>query len=110
MWNARTDWFHSAGEWVLLFAYFVTGIRHLAGLFAGMSRLEYRTYALFSYAGAVMWVALFLGLGYALGDRWESALNFVHHYTYLALLIGAILAGIAYLVKRRLRRSTEPVD
>lgn len=99
------DWFHRSGEWVLVFGYFVTGIRHLSGLLAGMTRLEYRTFALFAYAGAIIWVSLFLGVGYELGDRWESAMHFIHRYTYLALLIGAIALGTAYLIKRRFRRS-----
>lgn len=99
------NWFQTTGEWILLFAYFVTGIRHLAGLFAGMSRLEYRTFALFAYLGGTLWVTVFLSLGYILGDRWESAMAFVHHYTYIALLAAAIGLGVAYLVKRRFRKS-----
>lgn len=99
-------WFRDTGEWILLFGYFVTGLRHLAGLLAGMSRLDYRRFSFFAYPGAALWTGLFLGLGYALGDRWESAIGFIHRYTYLAIIVGAFIAGLAYLVKRRLRKRT----
>jgi membrane protein DedA with SNARE-associated domain len=101
-------WFQKTGEWILTFGYFVPGVRHFTALVAGMSRLEYRTFALFAYPGAFLWVGTFMGLGYFLGDNWESAMLLVHQYTYLAITLGALIAGLAYLVKRRLRKSSSP--
>jgi membrane protein DedA with SNARE-associated domain len=98
-------WFASKGEWLLTFGYFIPGVRHFTALVAGMSGLEYRKFALFAYSGAVLWVGVFFGLGYFLGDRWEGTIDFIHHYTWLAIGIAAVAFGIAYLVRRRIRKS-----
>lgn len=61
-------WYRRYGKWVLVFGYFVPGVRHVTGLVAGMGMLEYRQFACFAYSGAVLWVSTFLLLGYFVGD------------------------------------------
>ena len=57
-------WFAKAGKWLLLFGYFLPGMRHLTGISAGAAYLRYRSFALFAYTGAVLWSLTFLSLGY----------------------------------------------
>ena len=54
------DWFHHFGRWALLFGYFIPGVRHVTGIVAGSIVLEYRSFALFAYAGAILWTLTFL--------------------------------------------------
>ncbi len=89
-------WYGRTGEWLLTFGYFIPGVRHFTALVAGMSRLDYRIFALFAYAGAAIWVATFLAVGYIVGDNWQLAIALVHRYTTFAVLalIAAILLGL----------------
>jgi membrane protein DedA with SNARE-associated domain len=64
------DWFHRFGKWTLMIGYFVPGIRHFTGITAGMANLEMRSFMLYAYTGAIVWVSTFLSLGYFLGDYW----------------------------------------
>jgi membrane protein DedA with SNARE-associated domain len=98
-------WFQRIGDWLLTFGYFIPGVRHFTALVAGMSGLEYRTFALFAYSGAAIWVATFLSLGYFVGEKWRAALELVHRYTLGFTVILVVLAGIVWWIRKRQRRS-----
>lgn len=92
--------FHRIGAWLLTIGYFVPGLRHFTALVAGMSHLRYRTFALFAYAGAALWVSTFLTLGYLFGESWEHTSATVHRYTLIATAVGAVIAAIVWLIRR----------
>src|SRR5215475_5695739 len=94
--------FDRAGHWGLTFGYFVPGVRHFTAYAAGMSNMDYRHFALFAYAGSILWVSTFLSLGYFLGDRWKAVEENIHHYLVLATIV-AVIAAIVWLVWRKLR-------
>jgi len=91
-------WFARAGHWALTFGYFVPGVRHVTAYAAGMSEVEPPLFALFAYSGGVAWVATFIGLGYFLGDRWQSVQKNVDRYVLGGSIAAAvlILAGLAW--------------
>lgn len=66
------SWFSRFGKWTLMIGYFVPGVRHFTGFTAGMTLLPYRTFAIFAYTGALVWVTSFLSLGYFFGEYWVS--------------------------------------
>jgi membrane protein DedA with SNARE-associated domain len=88
-------WFQRIGEWLLMVGYFVPGVRHFTALVAGMSRLECRTFALFAYSGAAIWVSTFLSLGYFVGENWKAAMSLVQRYT---LAFAAVVVAAAALI------------
>jgi membrane protein DedA with SNARE-associated domain len=95
-------WFDRVGHWGLTFGYFVPGVRHFTAYAAGMSEVGPRTFALFAYSGAVLWVTTFLTLGYFLGERWEAVEKDIHHYVVYLTIGAAVMIG-AYLLWRRRR-------
>ena len=95
-------WFARVGHWGLTFGYFVPGLRHLSAFAAGMSAVELPQFALFAYSGGCLWVATFLGLGYFLGDRWESVEKNIEHY-FAVVAISLVILVAAYFLWRSLR-------
>ena len=96
-------WFSRWGHWTLTIGYFIPGIRHVIAIVAGSSGLEYRTFALFAYAGALFWSGLFICAGYYLGNSWQA---FPETMTTIALwILGAAIAGAsAYGLSRAWRK------
>jgi membrane protein DedA with SNARE-associated domain len=91
------SWFDRIGHWALTIGYFIPGVRHFTAYAAGISELSPKSFAIYAYSGALIWVSTFLSLGYFLGDRWKAVEANIHQY----LLYGAIACGvavIAYLV------------
>jgi membrane protein DedA with SNARE-associated domain len=93
-------WFARVGHWSLTLGYFVAGVRHLTAFSAGMSRVEYPQFALFAYSGGILWVSTFIGVGYFLGDRWESVQQNISHYILDAALLAVLLLAV-FLVWRK---------
>lgn len=61
-------WFERYGKWTLPIGYFIPGIRHFTGFASGMTVMDFRQFALFAYTGAIIWVSLFLSIGYYSGQ------------------------------------------
>lgn len=98
-------WFQRTGEWLLAFGYFVPGVRHFTALMAGASGLEFSIFAGFAWAGAAVWVAFFLTLGYFVGENWQRALVLVHQYTLVAVMLAIVILLIAWWLRRKLLKS-----
>jgi membrane protein DedA with SNARE-associated domain len=97
------DWFDRIGHWALMIGYFIPGVRHFTAIVAGTSKLEYRSFALFAYSGAAMWVATFVFIGYHFGKHFEEILALVEHHLKLAsMVLGAAI--VAYFLFRYLRK------
>ena len=99
-------WFERRGRWTLLVGYFIPGVRHLTGYVAGASELSYVNFALFAYTGAFCWAAVFITLGYVLGEEWDRVIGSLHQVTLLvAAVVAACIAayaGFLYFRRKRL--------
>lgn len=99
------NWFEHYGKWSLSFGYFIPGIRHFTGIAAGVTELGYKEFALFAYCGAIVWVSLFLAVGYFLGDYWTPLYEIMDENLTL-LIIAATGLVLAYLIVRSLRKKS----
>jgi membrane protein DedA with SNARE-associated domain len=99
-------WFERRGRWTLLVGYFIPGVRHLTGYVAGVSELSYVNFAVFAYTGALCWAAVFITLGYVLGEQWDRVIASLHQTTLLVAAVGAAgvvaYAGFLYFRRKRL--------
>lgn len=101
------NWFEHYGKWTLLIGYFIPGVRHFTGLIAGATSLDFRQFALFAYTGALLWVSLFLSIGYFFGHIAFSIYEKIeftadHVIVGVIILLALIAMGIgAYYTLRR---------
>lgn len=105
--NGVHKWFDRVGHWALFIGYYIAGVRHFSAILAGTSKLEYRTFALYAYSGAFVWVCTFLSIGYYFGEHWKEASELVHK-NLLWISLAAITAAVAYYVYRRRRPRNTP--
>jgi membrane protein DedA with SNARE-associated domain len=103
------SWFERRGRWTLLVGYFIPGVRHLTGYVAGVSELSFPNFALFAYCGAFCWAAIFITVGYVLGEEATQVMQSLHETTVvfigLAILGVLLYVGIRYLRRSRLSRA-----
>ena len=92
-------WFNRAGHWALMIGYFVPGVRHFTAIVAGTSRLEFRSFALFAYGGAILWVSTFVFIGYHFGPEFRKILAPVERNLKIASVVAGVLLG-CYLLWR----------
>ncbi|WP_377866712.1 DedA family protein [Bacillus sp. R86525] len=70
--NLTKMWFDKYGYFLIFIAFFIPGVRHFTGYFAGIINLPFRRFAMTIYAGALFWVSFFLIGGYWLGENLEN--------------------------------------
>jgi undecaprenyl-diphosphatase len=91
--------FSRHGPKAVFFGRFVGVLRTYAALFAGVSRMPYRTFTLFNALGGVTWAVLFGGIGYLFGQNLDAVERVVRAVGW-ALLIGIGLVVATLLVWR----------
>ena len=96
------SWYERFGKWLLLFGYFIAGVRHLTAFTAGTTRLRLPVFALFAYTGAFLWSVTFISLGYFLGDHWTLVSKHLNVEIWLAV---AVIVGLTILFFVRQRKS-----
>ncbi|UAL30758.1 DedA family protein [Nocardioides rotundus] len=94
-------WFARHGRMAVLFGRMVPGIRSLISIPAGVDRMPLGTFLLWTTIGSLVWNALLISGGYALGAQW----GLVDQYVGTASKVVYVLIAIALVVfvARRLR-------
>ncbi len=95
-------WFEGYGEWLFLFGYFIPGVRHLTAIIAGSTDTKYSKFALFAYAGGLIWSITFVTIGFTFGKRWSLIIEEIHKHILIAVLIILILLIIYLILKNKL--------
>src|SRR5919199_2823784 len=99
---ARSEMFFTRyGAVTILFARFALGLRTWASILAGMARMPFWTFQLYSTMGAVAWAVVIGIVGYYLGSNWALVQTLAHDLGLggLAALAVVILAFV--LLRRR---------
>ncbi|KEO83169.1 VTT domain-containing protein [Tumebacillus flagellatus] len=100
-----SQWFARYGNKMLIVGYFIPGVRHITGYFAGVTRIPFRKFALHAYTGAFLFTGTFISLGKVLGPKWDE----FHHSIKKYLIIGGIIAAAAVVVVYLYRRYREQI-
>jgi membrane protein DedA with SNARE-associated domain len=95
-----SDWFSKHGNKLLIVAYFIPGVRHITGYFSGITRLPFRTFALFAYSGSFLWVTVFITLGKLLGPQWEQFHSSIKKYLIIGGIVAAVILILIYIYKK----------
>ncbi|TBL72472.1 DedA family protein [Paenibacillus thalictri] len=91
------------GNTMLLFSFFIPGIRQFIGYFIGMIRVPFRAVVIYAYLGTLIWVTAFFAIGYVFGEQWQSVFLLVETYLkYLFIGLGCVLVGL-FLVRWLIR-------
>ncbi|MDX6574014.1 MAG: hypothetical protein QOC86_3170, partial [Gaiellales bacterium] len=99
-------WFERHGEIAVLVGRCVPIVRTFISLPAGVARMPFWRFTLFTVAGSIPWVLALALIGEAVGDNWE---DWRHKLGYLDYVVAAaIVVGVVYLIVKRRRRDSGP--
>jgi membrane protein DedA with SNARE-associated domain/membrane-associated phospholipid phosphatase len=102
---AAERFFERYGNRAIVFARFISGVRVFAAIFAGISRMRWRTFVLYNATGALLWATAVSLLGYFFGNSWQL----VEHWVGRAglFIAGIVIVGAAIAILARWRREVE---
>ena len=83
---------------------FAPGVRYLLPLLYGFSRLPFKTFAIFAYSGAFVWVSIIFVLGYLFGDKMDIVMKYNKEF-WLVILAFAIIFFIYSLRRKKIKNA-----
>jgi membrane protein DedA with SNARE-associated domain len=89
------------GAGVIFVSRFIAGLRVIAGPLAGVLRMHWRTFAIFNFLGALLWVSVISGIGYLFGRHWEKLLQIMKNVNVLVFVVAGIVIAILWWQRRR---------
>jgi membrane protein DedA with SNARE-associated domain/membrane-associated phospholipid phosphatase len=92
--EAAQRFFARHGGKTVFLGRFVSLLRMLAALLAGVTRMPYGRFTAYNVAGGVCWALLFGGLGYAFGRRLPQLEHAVGQAGAMIVLLGALLVAV----------------
>lgn len=98
-----SKWFDKYGCNILTISYFIPGIRHLTGYFAGITKISFKKFAISAYLGAFLWSFTFITLGKFLGSGWDRVHTYINKYfVFIAIVILALVISIYKFCRKKL--------
>ncbi|RTR31432.1 DedA family protein [Robertmurraya yapensis] len=89
------------GKKMLLFGFFLPGVRQINSYFAGITHVPFCTFVLYAYTGTALWVSVFIGVGYVFGNQWQLVFTWIEHFFSFILIILCCTIAILLLLKWR---------
>jgi membrane protein DedA with SNARE-associated domain len=96
-------WFERYGYRAIFFCRMIPLIRSLISIPAGMAKMNFLFFLLYTTAGTLIWNTLLVLLGASLGKSWDKVLEWMDLYSHITYTLIAIVAavGIFYWLKKR---------
>lgn len=91
-------WFAKYGEWAAFIGRNLPFIRTFISLPAGIARMKFSRFCLFTFIGCLPWNIALTYLGYSLGANWTEVETYVRPVSY-GILIIVILIALRFLYK-----------
>lgn len=97
------QWFRKYGSYAVFFGRMAPGIRELISIPAGISKMKFDKFVVFTFAGSLVWSAFLGSIGYFLAEMWRdiglgSIIGIVGVVIVLSI---AFYFVFQYLVKKR---------
>lgn len=77
-------------------------VRHLISIPAGLARMNYFSFLLYTFLGAGLWNIILAALGYIAGENRDLINTYSHEFSYAFLVIAVVLVG--WLVFKTVRK------
>jgi membrane-associated protein len=106
--KAAEAYYNKQGAFALIMGRFVPIVRTFAPIIAGVVKLDFRKFAFYNIAGAILWIGSLTLLGYFLGKKFEKEINQYLLFIILGFIIITTVPVIyAFLRKRSASNSDE---
>ncbi len=99
-------WFMKHGNKAVFFGRMIPGIRSLISVPAGLSKMPFWLFMVWSSVGTAIWSIILITAGYILGDHYESVAHIVDPLSKIILVV-VVLGSIGFVAYRILSKSKE---
>lgn len=101
--DVTVNYFNSHSNISIFVGRFIPIIRSLISIPAGLSKMNFLTFSIFTIVGTAIWNTVLIFLGYFLKESWGRVVEYFDIFSYLVLIIIVIFA-IYFVYKTYLKR------
>jgi membrane protein DedA with SNARE-associated domain len=94
-------WFEKYGEWAIFFSRLLPIIRTFISLPAGIARMRFWRFVIYTFAGSLPWCFMLAYVGKVLGANWMSLRAYFHRADILIVMLVAL--AVFFFVYRHVR-------
>lgn len=108
---AKTErWFARYGYWTVFLGRMVPVFRSLISIPAGIERMNLAMFTLFTTLGSLIWNAIFVYGGYALGERFHLISEYADVFSnvVVVLVLAFLVVWVLLRLRRNARRAKDP--
>lgn len=106
--NWAENWFNKYGDPAIFFSRLMPIVRTFISLPAGMARMNFPKFVVFTVIGSIPWNFALTYAGYLLEKRWESILDFFHKLDILVVI--AIIIVVIIFLREYLKNGSDAKD
>ncbi len=110
--DATIKWFNKYGYWTVFFGRMIPIFRSLISLPAGVERMSWWRFGIFTLLGSGIWNTIFVYGGYLLGSNWhvlEEAAGWFQ-YAVIAIVLILIALYVFYKLRKQARQRRASAD
>lgn len=96
--DATEKYFNKSGEVTIFVARFIPVIRHLISIPAGLAKMNFGKFILYTVLGAACWNTILTVAGYYLKDNWDSLMKYSHIIDIVIVVILAL--ALLYVIRK----------
>ena len=97
-------WWEKHGDAATFFSRLLPVIRTFISLPAGIARMPFGKFTLYTFLGVIPWTYGLAWLGVAVGDNWEQVVDYFDLPT-LIIGTGVLLIAVTWFIRRRMKRN-----
>jgi len=99
--NLADKWFSQYGDWTVFLGRLLPVIRTYISFPAGIAKMNFKKFCLFTFIGALPWCLLFTWLGIKMGKNWDMIQKTLHDFDMLMLFL--VIAAVVWYIWRHLK-------
>jgi membrane protein DedA with SNARE-associated domain len=103
--NRADDWFARYGDATVFFSRLLPVVRTFISLPAGIARMPFLRFCLYTFLGSYPWCLGLSYLGYRMGVHWEGLRAYFHDFD--VVILGLLVLGVVWWVRRHLAHERE---
>lgn len=94
------EWFGKYGDWIVFVTRLLPAVRSFIALPAGVVRMPFWRFLLFSAVGSLLWCTALVLIGHTLGQHWSSVSSNLRKYD--VVIVAVVVLLVAFALYKRL--------